>query len=309
MSVKERVNTIKHKIEGSKIAMEIMLIFATFCWGMTYLWADDISNVNMPISGYNSIRYAISVLMVLPFFAHELKTVTKRNLVEGSIMGIIYCAIAYLQIVAVAHTTPSCMAFLFASYVIIVPFASRIFFKEKMKKKIFFSVGLCLIGIYLLNMSPGETLELNLGNGLSILGAFMLCFQILFLSHMVEHTSVGLVNMIPWMVTCVISTVHALLTGGYVFDMQALLEGAMPILMMVIFGTVLSTLAQAYAQKFIEPSRAAIIYSLESVFACIMSITFGYEPLTKSVIIGGAVLVIAILNVEVDWKIKRVKKR
>ena len=309
MNIKDRLETIKEKVSSSKLAMELLLLFATFCWGMTYLWCDDISNVNMPISGYNSIRYAICVLMVLPFFARELKTVTGKIMLECSAMGLVYYGIAYLQIVAVKYTTPSCMAFLFAAYVVVVPFAARIFFKQKVRKKIYFSVGLCLVGIYLLNMTPGETIELNLGNGLSILGAFMLCFQILFLSHMVQHTSVGIANMVPWMVTCVIATVHALFTGGYDFDMVAFLGALKPILMMVIFGTVLSTLAQAYAQRFIEPSKAAIIYSFESVFACIMSITLGYEPLTKSIIFGGMILVLAIMNVEVDWTKKFLKKR
>lgn len=302
MSLKDRLMKIEKRAHGSKLLMELILLFATFCWGMTYLWCDDISNVNMPISGYNSIRYGICILMVLPFLGKQLKTATKRNFIEGGIMGALYYAIAYLQIVAVAHTTPSCMAFLFASYVVIVPFATRVFFKTKVQKKIYVSVGLALVGIYLLNMAPGETLSINLGNGLSILGAFMLCFQILFLSHMMQHTSVGLANLIPWMVTCLLATVHALLTNGYDFDMAAFLLAIKPILLMVIFGTVLSTLAQAYAQKYIDPSRAAIIYSFESVFACIMSITFGYEPLTKTVILGGAVVLLALLNVEVDWK-------
>lgn len=302
MSFKSKLKELDNKAHSSKLLMELLLLFATFCWGMTYLWCDDISKVNMPISGYNSIRYAICVLMVLPFFLREIKTITKQNLIEGGIMGALYYAIAYLQIIAVAHTTPSCMAFLFASYVVIVPFATRVFFKTKVEKKIYVSVGLALIGIYLLNMKPGETLSLNLGNGLSILGAFMLCFQILFLSYMMQHTSVMKANMLPWITTCVLATVHALLTNGYDFDMDAFVLALKPILGMVIFGTVLSTLAQAYAQKYLDPSRAAIIYSFESVFACVMSITLGYEPLTKTIIVGGAVVMLALLNVEVDWK-------
>lgn len=301
MKEKSKFKTILDKVSSSKLAMECLLLFATFCWGMTYLWSDDIANVDMPISGYNSIRYGLCILMVLPFFGRELKTATKQNLIEGGIMGALYYAIAYLQIIAIVHTTPSCMAFLFAAYVVIVPFATRVFFKTKLQNKMYLSVALCLAGIYLLNMTPGESIELNLGNGLSILGAFMLCFQILFLSHMMQHTSVGLANLIPWMTVFVLATVHALLTGGFDFEWAALLDGIKPILLMAIFGTVLSTIAQAYAQKFIEPSKAAIIYSFESVFACIMSISFGYEPLTKSVIIGGMLLVFAIFNAEVDW--------
>ncbi|MCQ2551087.1 MAG: DMT family transporter [Clostridia bacterium] len=292
-------------MKKSKHFMEFLLLIATFCWGMTYLWCDDIAQVNMPISGYNAIRYGLTILIAFPFLGKSLKSVDRISLIECVAMGTLYYAISYLQVVAIKYTTPSCMAFLFAAYVVIVPFATRIFFKTKINKKIYISVVFALAGIYLLNMTPGETLTINLGNGLSVLGAFMLCAQILFLSHMVSHMSVGVANMVPWITVLVESSIHALLTGGFNIDVPMLLAMAKPVLLMVIFGTLVSSVVQAYAQKYVEPSKAAIIYSMESVFACAMSIGLGYEPMTKMVLIGGALVLVAILNVEIDWEKKR----
>ena len=71
------------------------------------------------------------------------------------------------------------------------------------------------------------------------------------------------------------------------------------VVLLVLFPTIGSGLAQSYAQKYIEPTRAAVIYTTESVFACGLSVLLGYDALSVHLLLGGALIVGAILVNEV----------
>ena len=71
------------------------------------------------------------------------------------------------------------------------------------------------------------------------------------------------------------------------------------VLLLVLFPTIASGLAQAHAQKYIEPTKAAVIYTTESVFACSLSVIFGYEKLSFRLVLGGMLIIADILLTEI----------
>ena len=109
----------------------------------------------------------------------------------------------------------------------------------------------------------------------------------------------------PFFFAAVLAAIAALLRGG--FSMEGVDQKTLytTVILLAIFPTVASGLAQTYAQKVIEPTRAAIIYTMESVFACLLSILLGYEPLTGHLLVGGGLIVTAILLTELPIGTKK----
>ena len=73
---------------------------------------------------------------------------------------------------------------------------------------------------------------------------------------------------------------------------------------MVLLATIAAGYMQTVGQKHVEPSRCAIIFSLESVFACLSSVVMGYEPLTLNLALGGLIVVCAVMVSEYQGKRK-----
>ena len=79
-------------------------------------------------------------------------------------------------------------------------------------------------------------------------------------------------------------------------------KAVFPIVLVVLLATIAAGYMQTVGQKHVEPSRCAIIFSLESVFACLSSVVMGYEPLTPNLAIGGLIVVCSIMISEYQGK-------
>ena len=97
------------------------------------------------------------------------------------------------------------------------------------------------------------------------------------------------------------------------FTILNLFRNYRPLFFFSLFGFMLATIAAGYmqtvGQKHVEPSRCAIIFSLESVFACLSSVVMGYEPLTPNLAIGGLIVVCSIMISEYQGKKKGDKEK
>lgn len=66
-----------------------------------------------------------------------------------------------------------------------------------------------------------------------------------------------------------------------------------------IFPTILANLVQVHAQPHVDANKAAVIYTMEAVFATVISIMIGLEPPRLSVLAGGGLIVGAVLLTQI----------
>ena len=77
---------------------------------------------------------------------------------------------------------------------------------------------------------------------------------------------------------------------------------ALAVLLSALFPTILGNLVQVYAQPKVDPSKAAVIYTMEGVLATIISIMLGMEEWSISVLAGGALILAAVLVIQFGGK-------
>ncbi len=288
--------------------MEILLLMATLFWGVSFVWCKDIANTGVDTNAYVAIRYAIAVLIMLPIFWKDVRQITKRDLFHGAIMGVLYYSCQFTQVWGLQYTTPANGSFITAAYVVLVPITSWIIMKQKAEKSIFLALPLCVAGLYVLNMAPGEGLQMNIGNLITLLCAISWSFQVTYTSYAGRFVKTTILTILPLMFASCIAAVVAAFTGGFNMEGVALGDFFSTVILLVLFPTIGSGLCQTYAQKFVAPSKAAVIYTIESVFACTLSVILGYDTPSFRLFLGGALIVSAILVTEVKLPGKKAKE-
>jgi drug/metabolite transporter (DMT)-like permease len=72
-----------------------------------------------------------------------------------------------------------------------------------------------------------------------------------------------------------------------------------------LLSTVFAFWVQTWAQTIIEPSRVALLITSEVVFTALIAVGVGQEPLTLTMVVGGSIMVVAMLLVE--WPSSKAK--
>lgn len=279
---------------------ETMLMFTTLAWSMSFIWSKVVTNTGMTSEMYLFLRYSLAGLILLPFSIKYLKTMTKKEFWTGILMGNIFFFSMIAQTIGISMSTPAESSFITTAYVVIAPFTTWMLLKQKPRRITWAAVVLCLAGIYILNMKPGQTIGLTLGNGLTLLGALGWAFQLTFTSIAGKYMPPALLSFLSFGYTGIMGGLTALITGSMFTTTAAQVGGsAMAIVLAAVFPTVLANLVQVYAQPHVDANKAAVIYTLEAVFATVISILMGMEPLRTSVIIGGGLIACAVLLTQV----------
>ncbi|MBR5284393.1 MAG: DMT family transporter [Clostridia bacterium] len=275
---------------------ETMLMVTTLAWSMSFIWSKVVTNTGMASEMYLFIRYSLAGIILFPFAFKSLKTMNKKEFWTGILMGNIFFFSMIAQTIGISMSTPAESSFITTAYVVIAPFTTWMLLKQKPRRITWAAVALCLAGIYILNMKPGQTIGLTLGNALTLLGALGWAFQLTFTSIAGRYMPPALLSFLSFGYTGVMGGLTALVTGSMFTTTMAQISGsAAAICLAAIFPTVLANLVQVYAQPHVDANKAAVIYTLEAVFATIISILMGMEDLRTSVIVGGGLIACAVL--------------
>jgi drug/metabolite transporter (DMT)-like permease len=250
----------------------------------------------------------MAVLLMLPFFWKDVRKATRRDWLHGLILGVLYYLCQATQVWGLLYTTPANGSFITAAYVVLVPFTSWMILKQKAEKTVFLALPLCVAGLYVLNMAPGEGLQMNLGNLITLGCALCWSFQVTCITWCGRTTKTTLLTILPLMFASAISGCVALFSGGFSMEGVAVGKFFGTVVLLVLFPTIGSGLCQSYAQKFVPPAKAAVIYTIESVFACTLSVVLGYDQPSVRLFLGGALIVSAILVTEVKLPGKKRKE-
>ena len=287
----------------------LMLIGTAFLWGVSFLWVKDALNAGLDSSFFLFLRYLLASLLWLPFCGKELKTLSRRQVFMGLTVGFFLYAAMLVQTIALGMTTPSNSAFITTSYVVLTPFVVWVLLRQKPKKKIYACAALCFLGLYVLTRVPGERFSLSFGDGLTLLSALLFALQMTFLYRFSSQLPSKVLTFLPQATACGCSFLTACVTGKMTFQGVDIKAALIPTLLVVFLATLAAGYFQTVGQKHVEPSRCALIFSLESVFACVASVAMGYEPLTSNLVGGGLIIVLSIIISELPSKEERQKAR
>jgi|TARA_B110000008_G_C16899096_1_gene535975 drug/metabolite transporter (DMT)-like permease len=257
----------------SKTVSLLSALLCTFIWGTTFIAQDTGMDEIGPFT-FNAVRFFVGFLAIIPLaFLFEAKKIQsefrldkKTFFVLSFLIGLSLFLGSALQQVALLYTDVANAAFFTIFYVPMVPIIIFIFKRKSIHWSVWPSVFLCVIGGYLLTNFQDATVRL--GDTLVILGALFWSTHIIFTGIMVTKYNLPLtVGAIQALIVSLFSFIIGSIYEEFIYE--NILNEINSILYAGILSGGLAFVLQIYAQRNIFPAPAAIIFSLEGVFATI----------------------------------------
>ena len=248
-------------------------LLCTFIWGTTFI-AQDTGMDNIGPFTFNAVRFFVGFLAIIPLmilfelknFKSEFKLDKKTFIIYSLLIGISLFLGSALQQVALIYTDVANAAFFTIFYVPMVPIIIFLFGKKSMHWSVWPSVVLCLIGGYLLTNFHDATVRL--GDTLVVLGALFWSTHIIFTGIIITKYNLPLT--LGAAQTLIVAISSFLI--GIIYE-EFILSNILMEIYSILYAGILSGgfafVLQIYAQRNITPAPAAIIFSLEGVFATI----------------------------------------
>ena len=257
----------------SKTLSLFSALLCTFIWGTTFI-AQDTGMDDIGPFTFNSVRFFVGFLAIVPLalmleakkLKKEFRFDTKTFIILSFLIGLSLFLGSALQQVALLYTDVANAAFFTIFYVPMVPIIIFIFKKDFLHWSVWPSVILCLIGGYLLTNFQDATVRL--GDTLVVLGALFWSTHIIFTGMIVKKYNLPLtIGAIQTLLVALFSFIIGLFSEEFVI--ANILNEIDSILYAGILSGGFAFVLQIYAQRNITPAPAAIIFSLEGVFATI----------------------------------------
>jgi len=257
----------------SKTTSLFSALLCTLIWGTTFI-AQDTGMDDIGPFTFNAVRFFVGFLAIAPLalifefkrFNSEFKLDFKTFATLSFLIGLSLFLGSALQQVALLYTDVANAAFFTIFYVPMVPIIIFLFKRKSIHWSIWPSVVLCLIGGYLLTNFYDATVRL--GDTLVLLGALFWSTHIIFTGIIVTKYNLPLtLGAMQTLIVAICSFMIGMFYEEFIF--KNILKEIDSILYAGILSGGFAFVLQIYAQKNISPAPAAIIFSLEGVFATI----------------------------------------
>ncbi len=271
----------------------VLLIIITFIWGSTFIVVKN-AIIHIPPFVFVSLRFIVAALLLIPFLLKRKEKFSMEEIPKSFVTGSALFGGYAFQTFGLVFTTASKSAFITSLSVVLVPFVSYIIFKRKPGTRETIALGLAVIGLYQLILGPHFKFKgINIGDILTFFCALSFALHISLTGHFTKSVSIETFTFNQFLYVGVISFLFSLMFGEKVAGLSG--KPLLALLFIGVFATAFAFVGQTWAQRHIKDTQAALIFSLEPVFAVIFAVIFGREVLTISQIIGGSLIIGGIL--------------
>ena len=273
-------------------------ILTSILWGSAFV-AQDMGMDFIGPHTFNVGRFLVGFLTLLPFFLFfEFKKIKKKNIDNKKVvsylllLGFILGVGQALQQISLIYTDVANTGVFTVMYVLIVPFISYFIFSKKIHWSVWPAVALCVIGGLLL--SELKNISVRYGDMLGILSAFCWAFHIIYIRKTVDFFNFPITIAMSQCFVAFLFTIlpmviyeNPLLTNIFKDSYEILYVG--------ILSSGLAFLLQTYTLQNLTPAPAAIIFSLEGVFAAVFAWLILDQFLNELKILGIFLILFAVV--------------
>ncbi len=267
------------------------LLGMTAAWGSTFVLIKDLLD-RVPTLDFLAVRFLIAgVVMVLVApraLARLSATARRRALVLGGLYGVAQI----LQTAGLAHTPASVSGFVTGLYVVATPLLAAVILRTRMTAFTWAAVALATGGLGVLTL---DGLSVGYGEAITLVAAVLYGLHIVALgawSTPEEALGLSILQVLVIAAVCLVATAP----DGVVLPDRA--ADWLSVVYMALVAGALALVAQTWAQAHLSPTRAAIVMSMEPVFAAAFAVGVGGESVTWRLLAGGAMVLTAMLVVE-----------
>ena len=269
------------------------LLFATLIWGTSFTIVQR-AIADLPVFHLLTFRFVLSLLLLLPL---ARSVVWRRETFrEGTILGLLLFSGFTLQSYGLLGTTPSRSAFLTGLSVVIVPFLGKLLGRKIAPGPAVGSI-VAAVGLWtLFRPSVGDAGAFTWGDGLTLISAVVFAVYVLAVETAVAQEPVRGLAVVQFGLIALLSAPSLAIEPPTPAEFTP--YALFAIIVMGVLATAVAFLCQLYAQQHLSAVEAGVIFTLEPVFAAGFSVLLGVEVLSRQLVLGGALVVAAMLVTE-----------
>ena len=272
-------------------AATLLLVSVTAVWGSTFFLIRDLV-AHVPSADFLTMRFAVAALVMAAVFHRRLRALSRREVGIGVGLGVLYGLAQLLQTVGLEHTDASVSGFVTGTYVVLTPVLGAVLLRDRLPGSTWLAVGLATAGLAVLSL---RGLGIGYGEGLTLAAAALYALHIIGLGRWsTPDSATGLATLQAFVIAAV--ALVGALPGGLTLP-----EGGAQwtsLLYMALVAGAAALWAQTWAQSHLSATRAAIVMTMEPVFAAFFAVLFGGESLRARMLVGGGLVLAAMYVVE-----------
>ena len=284
----------------NRLRADLTLAACSLLWGSTFVVvknALDHSSVFL----FLAVRFTLAGILMALFRHGALRKLKNEELLAGAALGAFMFAGYAMQTAGLQYTTPAKSGFVTGSSVVMVPLLLGVFWGHRLTGWVYAGASAAALGLYYLTVPVEGISRLNRGDLLTLGAALLYAVHIILVGDYTRKHCVAALGVLQVAACAALAWVFAGAASGaglqaLRFDWRwELLTG---ILICAVLATAVAFSMQFWAQQYTTPSHAAILFTLEPVFAMVTSYLLIHERLGRRSMIGALLVFAGILIAE-----------
>lgn len=266
------------------------LLAVAAMWGISFVWMKDILD-QQDVYSFLVSRFVVAALVMLVANPKVLARLNRTLLLKGSLIGTALGLGYMFQTLGLERTTPAITGFITGLYVVLTPLIGALILKEKLTISAWFYIALATVGLGVLSING---LSIGTGELFVLISAFLFATHILLLSRWSKDFDAYTLTFVQLATCAIVSGIPASL-NGFVAPPDTQVWAV--VIFTAVFATFFAFVIQTWAQARISATKVAVILTMEVVFAALFSVALGAEPLTLRIVLGGSMVLVAMVMI------------
>lgn len=284
----------------SRLRADLALAFATFLWGSTFVVVKS-SLDNASVFLFLALRFTLAAMVMALWRPTVFRNIERQEIFAGIRLGFFMFGGYAFQTAGLQYTTASNSGFVTGSSVVLVPLLFGIFWGHRLTAWVYAGALAAGLGLYYLTIPSEGVAHLSRGDVLTFVGAASYAVHIILVSEYTRQHSAHALSVLQVIACAAMAWIMAAVAAAIRWQpirfepTWSLLLG---VAVCAVFATAVAFSIQLWAQQYTTPSHAAILFTLEPVFAVLTSYIFLRERLGARALFGAASVLAGILIAE-----------
>src|SRR5579859_6021421 len=291
-------NLLSHK--SKRVRADLGLAFCTILWGSTFVVVKN-SLDHSSVFLFLALRFTFAAAMMAIWRPAVFRSVEREEVFAGMRLGFFMFGGYAFQTAGLQYTTASNSGFVTGSSVVLVPLLFALFWGHRLTAWVYTGALAAGFGLYYLTIPTEGVAHLNRGDVLTFVAAASYAVHIILVGEYTRQHSASALSVLQviscaglsWLMTGIAAAIR---WQPVRFDLGwPLITG---VVVCAVFATAVAFSIQLWAQQYTTPGHAAILFTLEPVFAVLTSYVFLGERLAPRALFGAAFVLAGILIAE-----------
>lgn len=269
----------------------LALIAVTAVWGSTFFLIKDLLD-EVSVLDFLSVRFVIAAAVLVAVAPRSMMRLSSDEVKRGIVLGLVYGVAQVLQTWGLEKTPASVSGFVTGMYVVATPLFAALLLRERIGRLVWAAVAMSTVGLGFLSL---QGLTVSPGVAVIFASALLYALHIVGLARWSAAGSAFGLSVLQMIVIAVVCTAASAPNGIATPQTSG---GWWSLIYMAVVAGAGALLAQTWAQAHLSSTRAALIMTLEPVFATLFAVLFGGEALTARMLAGGTLVLAAMVLAE-----------